>query len=112
MRAFLTLMPVIFMMNNLAYVLADRGRELSRAKELALKAVASEPENASYLDTLGWVLFKLADYDKSRENLEKAALLDTREPEILDHLSQVYQKLGNPEKAQETMAKMKKLQKK
>ena len=101
-----------YMMNNLAYVLADRGRELSRAKELALKAVAAEPENASYLDTLGWVLFKLADYDKSREHLEKAASLDTREPEILDHLSQVYQKLGNPEKAKETVAKMKKLQKK
>ena len=101
-----------FMMNNLAYVLAERGKELPRAKELALKAVAAEPENASYLDTLGWVLFKLADYDKSREHLEKAASLDTREPEILDHLAHVYQKLGNPEKAQETVAKMKKLQKK
>ena len=102
----------IFMMNNLAYVLAERGKELSRAKELALKAVTAEPENASYLDTLGWVLFKLAEYDKSREHLEKASALDTREPEILDHLAQVYQKLGNPEKAQELMAKMQKLQKK
>ena len=101
-----------FMMNNLAYVLADRGKELPRAKELALKAVAAEPENASYLDTLGWVLFKLAEYDQSREQLEKAAAIDTREPEILDHLVQVYQKLGNHEKAQELMAKMKKLQKK
>ncbi len=101
-----------FMMNNLAYVLADRGKELPRAKELALKAVAAEPENASYLDTLGWVLYKLSEYDQSREQLEKAAAIDTREPEILDHLAQVYQKLGNPEKARELMAKMKKLQKK
>ena len=102
----------VFMMNNLAYVLAVQGKELSRAKELALKAVTAEPKNASYLDTLGWVLFKLSEYDKSLENLEKAAAIDTREPEILDHLAQVYEKLGNPAKALETKEKMKKLQKK
>ncbi|NMW19034.1 MAG: tetratricopeptide repeat protein [Chlorobiaceae bacterium] len=102
----------VFMMNNLAYLLAVQGKELSRAKELALKAVAAEPENASYLDTLGWVLFKLGEYDKSCETLEKAAGINTREPEILDHLFQAYEKLGNPEKAHEMNAKMKKLQRK
>ena len=102
----------VFMMNNLAYVLAVQGKELSRAKELALKAVAVEPENASYLDTLGWVLFKLSEYDNARDNLEKAAGIDTHQPEILDHLAQVYEKLGNPQKAQEMKIKMNKLQKK
>ena len=102
----------VFMMNNLAYVLAVQGKDLSRAKELALKAVAVEPENASYLDTLGWVLFKLSEYDNARDNLEKAAGIDTHQPEILDHLAQVYEKLGNPQKAQEIKIKMNKLQKK
>jgi len=102
----------IFMMNNLAYLLAIQGKELLKAKELALKAVAAEPENASYLDTLGWVLFRLAEYDTARDILEKAAAIDTREPEILSHLSRVYDKLGNRQKAQEMKDKIKKLQKK
>jgi len=101
----------VFMMNNLAYVLAVQGKELAKAKELALNAVAAEPENASYLDTLGWVLFKLGEYDKSRDMFEKAAGLDSREPEILDHLAQVYEKLGNHEKVQEMKVKMKNLKK-
>jgi len=101
----------VFMMNNLAYVLAVQGKKLSKAKELALKAVAAEPDNASYLDTLGWVLFRLAENEKARDILEKAAGIDTHEPEILDHLAQVYEKLGNLEKALELKEKMKKLDK-
>ena len=102
----------VFMMNNLAYLLAVQGNDLARAKELALKAVTAEPENASYLDTLGWVLFKLGEYDKARDILDKAAGIDTREPEILDHLAQVYEKLGNPQRAQEMKQKIRILRKK
>ncbi len=102
----------VFMMNNLAYLLAVQGNDLARAKELALKAVTAEPENASYLDTLGWVLFKLGEYDKARDILDKAAGIDTREPEILDHLVQVYEKLGNPQRAQEMKQKIRILRKK
>jgi uncharacterized protein HemY len=94
-------------MNNLAYILAVQGKELSKAKELALKAVTAEPENASYLDTLGWVLFKVGEYEKAREILEKAVDIDAHEPEIRDHLSKVYEKLGNHQKAEEMKEKMK-----
>jgi tetratricopeptide (TPR) repeat protein len=94
-------------MNNLAYILAVQGKELSKAKELALKAVTAEPENASYLDTFGWVLFKVGEYEKAREILEKAVDIDAHEPEIRDHLSKVYEKLGNHQKAEEMKEKMK-----
>jgi tetratricopeptide (TPR) repeat protein len=96
-------------LNNVAYLLAQQGKELAKAKELAMKAVASEPGSASFLDTLGWVLFKLGEYEKSREYLEKAAGIDQREPEIIDHLSQVYEKLGNPLKAEEMREKSRKI---
>ena len=99
----------IFTMNNLAYVLAVQGKELLKAKELAIKAVTAEPENPSYLDTLGWVLFRLGEYEKAREYLEKAERIDLREAEIRDHLSQVYEKLGDHQKAEEMKEKMKKL---
>lgn len=99
----------VLMMNNLAYVLAAEGKELARARELAMKAVAAEPSNSGYLDTLGWVLFRLGEFEQARTTLEKAAALDQREIEILEHLSNVYQKLGNLEKMQEINEKIRML---
>jgi tetratricopeptide (TPR) repeat protein len=95
----------ILMMNNLAYILAVQGKELPRAKKLAMKAVAAEPVNGGYLDTLGWVLFRMGKYEKARETLEKAVELEPLEAEIQDHLGIVYEKLGNTKKAIE-MQKM------
>ncbi len=99
----------ILMMNNLAYLLAVEGKELPRAKELALKVAAREPSNAGYLDTLGWVLFRMGEYEEARKVLEKAAELDPREAEIADHLGKVYEQLGNMEKALEIREKARKL---
>ena len=97
------------MMNNIAFMLAGEGKNLERARSLAMKAVAADPANASYIDTLGWVLFTMGEYEKARETLEKAAALDPREAEILDHLSAVYEKLGNAAKASELREKARKL---
>lgn len=99
----------ILMMNNLAYSLAVKGKELPRAKELAMTVVAGEPANAGYLDTLGWVLFRMGEYEKAREVLEKAAALDSGSAEILEHLGSVYEKLGEFDKAGETRKKVGKL---
>lgn len=99
----------ILMMNNLAYTLAGQGKELLRAKKLAMKAVAAEPLNGGYLDTLGWVLFRMGDYEKAREILEKAVELDPLEAEIPEHLGNVYEKLGNMKKAMEMKERSQKL---
>ncbi|MEI7825853.1 MAG: tetratricopeptide repeat protein [Chlorobiaceae bacterium] len=97
------------MMNNLAYEFALQGKDLSRAKELAIKVVAMEPANAGYLDTLGWVLYMMGEYEKSRGILEKAMGLSPLESEIVEHLGKVYEKLGNLEKALEMKEKLRKL---
>ena len=102
----------ILMMNNLAYVFAEQARELPRARGLAMKVVAAEPTNAGYLDTLGWILFRMEEYEKARDILEKAVVLDSREAEILDHLAEVYLKLGNLQKAEEMRQKSSKLKEK
>lgn len=86
-------------MNNYAYNLSVRGENLERAKELALKAIEIAPENAAYLDTVGWVYFKLGDYDRSRRFIK--ASIDTGEAsaEVLEHLGDVYEKLDNLDEA-------------
>ncbi|NTU96478.1 MAG: tetratricopeptide repeat protein [Chlorobiaceae bacterium] len=99
----------VLMMNNLAYILALEGKELEKARELALKVTRSEPANAGFLDTLGWIYFRLGEYAKAKEILEKAAGLDPNEPEILEHLGSAYEKLGNAETAKELMDRARKL---
>ena len=47
-------------MNYLGYMWAERGVNLSRAKELIDKAVKLEPKNAAYPDSLAWVLSSLS----------------------------------------------------
>lgn len=64
-------------MNNYAYNLSVRGENLERAKELALKAIEVAPENAAYLDTVGWVYYKLEDYERARRYI-KASIEDRK----------------------------------
>lgn len=86
-------------MNNYAYSLSVRETNLERAKELALRAIELAPENAAYLDTVGWVYFKLGDFDRARRFIR--ASLDTGEAsaEVLEHLGDVYEALGNLDEA-------------
>jgi Flp pilus assembly protein TadD len=54
------------------------------------KAVDLEPENEAYLDSLGWVLFKLGRPQEALPWLEKAAKLSERpDATIEDHLGDV-----------------------
>jgi len=98
-------------MNNLAYLLAEEGIMLRQALRLASNAVLLEPANGVYLDTLGWVHYKLGNYEPARQALEKALATGVDEAEIYHHLAQVYKKLGNEPKARELLEKAKSVKK-
>jgi tetratricopeptide (TPR) repeat protein len=85
--------------NNFAYALSVRGEDLERAKELALEAIEAEPENAAYLDTVGWVYFKLEDYDRARRFIRASIDIGNASGEVYEHLGDVYEKLGNMSEA-------------
>lgn len=86
-------------MNNYAYNLSVRGVNLERAKELALKAIEVAPENAAYLDTVGWVYFKLEDYERARRYIKASIDTGGASAEVYEHLGDVYEKLGNMDEA-------------
>jgi tetratricopeptide (TPR) repeat protein len=96
-------------MNNLAYMLADQPASLSRALQLAVNAVSLEPDNGIYLDTLGWIYFKLGNYQKAAEVIEKAVAAGTREAEIFRHLGMVYEKIGDHDRARSMFDKARNL---
>lgn len=86
------------LLNNYAYHLAERGERLKEAEEMSRKTIEREPENASYLDTYGWILYKLKDYKNALKYIEKAVKLSRNET-LLDHLGDVYEALGEIVKA-------------
>jgi len=86
--------PSPVLLNNTAYLLAVNGSELERALELARRALSAEPESASFLDTLGWVLFQLGRTAEARPLLERASELAPLEPEILEHMGDLSQRDG------------------
>ena len=88
-------------LNDLGFLYADRGKRLERSLEMVTKAVEVEPENEAYLDSLGWVLFRLGDYVRAVGYLEKASDRENPDGVILDHLGDVYWKLLRYEEARQ-----------
>ena len=92
-------------LNYLGYLLADKGIRLAEAKLLIEKALAIDPFNGAYLDSMGWVYYRLAEYVKARDYIEDAVqYMDKTDPEnylIYEHLGDVYYKLGEYRKAVE-----------
>jgi tetratricopeptide (TPR) repeat protein len=86
-------------MNNFAYSLAERGIRLQDALTMSKKAIEAEPKNSSYLDTIGWIYFRLGDYKKAKKNIEEAVKLESKNATLLDHLGDVHFKLGEKSKA-------------
>ncbi len=62
-------------LNNYAYYLAIEGGDLQRALDMILKTIEQEPDNAVYIDTYAWVLFKLGRYDEAKVYAEKLILV-------------------------------------
>ncbi len=87
-------------MNNYAYFLSLSGKDLDKAESMAAKAVSSNPENATFIDTYAWVYFKKKNYDMALFYI-KAAIANSDEPnaDILDHYGDILYMTGDQEEA-------------
>lgn len=97
------------LLNNYAYSLSERGIQLERALEMVQKSIEQDPENSSYLDTIGWVYYKLGEYDKAASYILKAIEIDENNATLLDHLGDVYLKQNKLNKAIEMWKKAQEL---
>ena len=84
----------IYTLNYLGYILADRGLRLDEAKVMIEKALEKSPENGAFLDSLGWVYYRLGDYRKARQYVEKALQYEDTSATVHDHLGDIYSRLG------------------
>jgi tetratricopeptide (TPR) repeat protein len=87
-------------LNYLGYYYAEQNRSLAEAEKLVKKALAREPDNGAFVDSLGWVYFKQGKVREALLELEKAKTM-IEDPVIYDHLGDAYMKLKDPLKARE-----------
>lgn len=81
-------------LNYYGYMLADRGVRLQEATDLIKRALAEDPNNAAYQDSLGWAYYKQDKLPEAEELLRKAVSRESHDPTILSHLGDVYAKMG------------------
>lgn len=86
-------------LNNYAYSLAERNLRLERALEMSRKAVEAQPENASYLDTIGWIYYRLGQYTEAETYVKKAIGKGEVNAVVYEHLGDIYYKLNQKDLA-------------
>ncbi len=86
-------------LNNYAYFLSERNERLEYAKEMSRKALNASPNNAAYLDTMGWIYFKLGDYEQAQKYIRASIDTGSASATVLEHMGDVYDKLGDTENA-------------
>lgn len=87
-------------LNYLGYSLVERGEKLDEALSMIEKAVSLQPQNGAIVDSLGWVLFQMGQYEDAVVHLENAAALEAVDPIINDHLGDAFWAVGRQIEAQ------------
>ena len=94
--------------NNLAYLLAEHrpaAENLARAQKLSSEALEENPEEPSFLDTMGWIKGKQGKYSQAKIFLEKALKHAPDQPAMLYHLGWCEAKLGETAAARGALQK-------
>lgn len=86
-------------LNSLGFLLSADEKQLKEAEKLVGQALAMQPDNPAYLDSMGWVLFKQGRKEESLMRLRQAYKI-VQDHEIAAHLGEVLWSMGEKDAAQ------------
>ena len=93
-------------LNNYAYYLSLREENLERAEEMSKKTIEMFPEEANYLDTYAWILYKMKKYEQAKSWMQKA--IDISESKTCySHMAEILKELGQKEESEFYLEKSK-----
>jgi tetratricopeptide (TPR) repeat protein len=82
-------------LNNYSYSLSERNIDLSRAMEMSKRAVDAKPGTGSYLDTYGWILYRLGRFSDALTYVKEAIAKGEANAVVFEHLGDIYFKLND-----------------
>ena len=86
-------------LNYLGYSLVEKNLKIDEARLMIEEAVAADPDNGYITDSLGWVLYKIGEYEEAVPHMERAVELLPSDPVINDHLGDVLWKVDRKNEA-------------
>jgi tetratricopeptide (TPR) repeat protein len=88
-----------YVLNYLGYSWVEKKTNLSEAREMIERAVDLRPRDGYIADSLGWVLYRLGEYEEAVEILERAVALAPDDPVINVHLGDAFWEVGRTTEA-------------
>ncbi len=80
----------VYVLNNYAYYLSVKKKSLKKAAAMSLKTITAEPDNPTYLDTYGWILFLQGKPQEAKPHFQRAMIYGGKESAvIMDHYAEV-----------------------
>lgn len=90
----------IYVLNNYSYYLSLRKENLERAAKMSKRSIELEPNTPSFLDTYGWILYQMGQYEEAKKWIEKAFTAGAENNgTILEHYGDILFKLNDEEGA-------------
>lgn len=97
----------VVVLNNYSYYLSLREKDLEKAESMSKQCVVLSPNQSTYQDTYGWVLYKLKRFSEAKEWLKKAVEGGSESPVITEHYGDVLYQLNYKKEALEYWKKAK-----
>jgi Tfp pilus assembly protein PilF len=85
--------------NDVSYAWIDAGSRLDEAEPMIRYALWRRPQEAAYLDTYGWLLYKKGAFAEARKWIQRAERLRGHDPVVFDHLGDICWRLGEKDPA-------------
>ncbi|MEM7509264.1 MAG: tetratricopeptide repeat protein, partial [Pseudomonadota bacterium] len=76
-------------LNYLGYSFVEMKINLDEARDMIEKAVEQRPDDGYIVDSLGWILYRLGEFDEALRHMSRAVELRPVDPVINDHYGDV-----------------------
>lgn len=81
-------------LNYLGYTWVDQGTRVEEGRKLIERAVELRPNDGAIVDSLGWALYRMGEFQAAVKHLERAAELKPEDPTINEHLGDAFWQVG------------------
>ena len=80
--------------------ISEEDKELDKAEQMSLRTIKAEPNNATYLDTYAWILYKQQRYEEAYTYIEQALAADSVPSDVLyEHAGDICYRMGDTARA-------------